>query len=103
MTAIKHGSTWGNWTLDAEVLVLSLRDGRSTYEIDLEDITDSAHMLDWIFQIRMKTWSTNDTIGDLISAFQDIFRPQGSLCGGGSSGTIDATAFLKKRLAQSLS
>ena len=48
--------------------------GIEAYSIALDGITDSAHMLDWIFQLRMKAWVTNDIIGDLISAFQDIFR-----------------------------
>jgi hypothetical protein len=100
MTRIEHGSKWGDWTLDAQVLALNLQGDKHSYQINLEDITDSAHMLDWIFQIQMKTWSTNEIIGELINAFQDIFRPQGSLCGSGHSKTIDATVFLRKRLAQ---
>jgi hypothetical protein len=98
MKAINHGSTWGGWVLDGNALVLTLKS--HSYEIDLEGITDSAKMLDWIFQIRMKAWSTNDIVGDLISAFQDIFRPQGTLCGFGVDKTLDATAHLKKKLGQ---
>lgn len=87
MKTLKNGTRWGDWTLDARdsVLVLDTRidDAKHHYEIDLRDIRDSAHMLNWIFQLRMKAWVSNDVMGDLLSAFQDIFRPQTFLCGGG--------------------
>jgi hypothetical protein len=98
MKQIQHGSKWGDWTLDAKFMTLDLQSGRHSYQIGLENITDSAHMLDWIFQIQRKTWSTNDIIGDLINAFEDIFSPQGTICGQGIGKTIDSTAFLKRRL-----
>jgi hypothetical protein len=96
---LKH-TGWGAWVLDTEALVLVLTGEHGPYEIDLESITDSSRMLDWIFQIRMKTWSTNNIVGDLISAFQDIFRPQATLCGGGVGKELDAGAFLRKKLDQ---
>jgi hypothetical protein len=95
---IKHGSKWGEWTLDAKSLTLDLQSDRHSYQIGLETITDSAQMLDWVFQIRRKRWATNDIVGDLINAFEDIFSPQGCLCGMGVGKTIDSTAFLKERL-----
>jgi hypothetical protein len=98
MKTVHHGDTWGDWELNAKNLTLYLKS--HSYEIDLEAITDSAKMLDWIFQIRMKAWSTNDIIGDLSSAFQDIFRPQGTLCGMGIGKTIDAADYLKRKLGQ---
>jgi hypothetical protein len=100
MKHIDHGSKWGNWTLDARLLALNLQVQGHSYQIELEDITDSTKMLDWIFQIRIKTWATNDIVGDLISAFQDIFHPQSSLCGQGIPKTIDTTDFLRKRLGK---
>ena len=98
--AIKDGSRWGDWILHADTLALEYRGEHGRYEIDLETITDSAQMLDWIFQVRIKAWVTNDVMGDLISAFEGIFRPQGSLCGQGIDKKLDATKFLKKRLGQ---
>ena len=93
---LKH-TRWGAWVVDAEALVLVLTGEHGPYEIDLESITDSARMLDWIFQIRMKTWSTNNIVGDLINAFQDIFHPQGTLCGPGVREELNARAFLRKK------
>ena len=92
--AIKDGSTWGGWRLNASDLTMVLQSGRHHYEIDLEGITDSAQMLDWIFQLRMKAWVTDDIIGDLILAFQDLFRPQNTICGQGINKTIDAKEWL---------
>jgi len=97
---LRNGMTWGGWTLDTHdsVLVLDTKiDGmRHHYEIELWKITDSAHMLDWIFQLRPKKWVTNDVMGDLLSAFQDIFRPQTSLCGAGHDKKLNAASHLEK-------
>ncbi|MBZ5667200.1 MAG: hypothetical protein LAO30_21675 [Acidobacteriia bacterium] len=101
---LKNGTKWGDWTLDTHDLVLVLDTKidrmRHHYEIGLADITDSAHMLDWIFQLRMKAWVTNDVMGDLLSAFQDIFRPQTFLCGAGHGKKLDASAHLEKLFAK---
>lgn len=79
------------------MLVFEQRANR--YEIDLEGITESATMLDWIFQLRKKHWVTNEVIGDLISAFQDIFDPQLTLCGSGEGKTINARRHLRSEIA----
>jgi hypothetical protein len=97
MRGIRDGASWGNWRLDAETLTLVL-ESPSYYEIRLDEITDSAQMLDWIFQIQTKSWATNDVIGNLIRAFDDIFMPQGTLCGQGAGKTINAKKFLSERL-----
>lgn len=89
-----NGRKWGNWHLDAKRLCLVHPD----YEIDLEDISDSARMLDWIFQIEAKAWATDKDIADLVSAIQTIFDPQASLCSGGISKTIEPSKFLLKRI-----
>jgi hypothetical protein len=96
METIKEGQKWGGWRLDATTMELVL--DQEHYRVDLERIDDSAQMLDWIFQLRMKGWSTNEIMGDLLTAFQDIFRPQSTLCGGGASHTIDAKDFLQKKI-----
>jgi hypothetical protein len=48
------------------------------------------HMLDWIFQIRKKAWATNKIMGDLLTAFEDIFRPQALRCSGGHDKKLHA-------------
>jgi len=80
-------------------LCLARNGNPERYYIPLTEITDSAHMLDWIFQLRMKSWMTNDIIGDLLSAFEEIFDPQGTLCGSGRDKKLDASKYLASRIA----
>jgi hypothetical protein len=99
MKSMKNGTTWGDWTLDTRdsVLVLDTKiDGMRHHAIPLVDISDSTRMLDWIFQLRTKKWMTNDVMGDLLSAFQDIFRPQLFLCGAGRDKKLDAASYLER-------
>jgi hypothetical protein len=102
MKTIRNGSQWGDWTLEVDkcgtFLVLDTKEERHHYEINLDSIDGSAEMLDWIFQMRMKAWVTNNIMGDLLSAFQDIFRPQATLCGQGIDKKLDAERFLKSRI-----
>jgi hypothetical protein len=102
MKEIHDGDSWGDWALEADgssspYLVLKIN-RRRKYAIDLYSIDGSAEMLDWLFQLRMKSWVTNDIMGDLLSAFQDIFRPQQMLCGAGKDKYLDAKSFLKTRI-----
>jgi hypothetical protein len=94
MPKITDGTSWGTWRLVASNLTLQYKDG--AYEIDLEKITNSAQMLDWIFQIREKVWATPAVMTDLLSAFEALFSPQANLCGGGGTGTIDAEKHLRR-------
>jgi len=88
------GRQWGEWRLQAENLTLQ----HPHYEIDLENISDSAKMLDWIFQLEHKTWATEKVLADLLSAFDDIFKPQANLCSMGGSKTIEPKKFLLQRI-----
>jgi len=92
----EHGDRWGKWEFDAKRLCLVFDDGR--YEIDLEKITSSAPMLDWIFQVNMKAWASRKDVGDLIEAFDDLLRPQANLCSMGTDRQLDATKFLKEHI-----
>ena len=98
---IKDKTRWGDWWLAADTMHLCLSRGGNPerYYIPLKAITDSAHMLDWIFQLRAKTWVTNDIMGDLLSAFEEIFDPQDTLCGTGRDKKLDADKHLANRIA----
>ncbi len=93
--------TWGRWHLDIDTLELIYRNdrGRDVYPIDLERMGTSAAMLDWIFQLPKKNWTSGEDLGNLVAALQDIFDPQGWLCSFGCTGAsgkkIDATAYLR--------
>src|SRR5262245_58869442 len=98
---IRNGRQWGDWQLDAMTLTLVLQSGRHHYEVYLNEIRDSADMLDWIFQLRMKAWATNEIIGDLISAFEDLFRPQTTTVGEASTRRLtreNGSAMLSRRI-----
>lgn len=87
---------WGPWYLQTSNWVL-FTEIPYHYEIDLETITDSAQMLDWIFQIASKTWSTAEILGSLVQALQDIFHPQSYLCSWGKDHRINPTQWLEAR------
>ena len=85
---------------DAERLVVVYRDeeGDDLYEVDLEKMTSSSKMLDWIFQVREKGWASPKDVGDFVQALDDLFRPQANLCSGGADKHLDATKFLRKHV-----
>jgi hypothetical protein len=82
---------WGGWEFKPN-LTLNYMDGY--YEVDLEQIPDSAKMLDWIFQIGTKTWG-KDALHDLIMALFDILHPQQNYCSFGRNLKPDVQELLK--------
>lgn len=83
MPEIYNRQEWGSWTIERDNLTLNFREGRHSYQIDLEPIYSSAQVLDWIFQVRGKGWASPKVMADLLEAFHDIFHPQATLCSGG--------------------
>ena len=78
---------WGQWHLDEEILCLDLIPDDSPhknmlYQIDLESINSNSQMLDWIFQLSHKNYYEN-SVEDLIRAFDAIFDPQNNCCSSG--------------------
>lgn len=99
MTQVQHGQKFGNWRFNAKHLTLDLYNGDEIdgYYVDLEEISNSAQMLDWIFQISGKQ-NRKDNVVDLIEAFDAIFQPQKTLCPGGESHAIENIGeFLESR------
>ena len=90
------GKSWGSWTFDLKTLTLAYK-GEHRYEVRLDEISDSAEMLDWLMQLQMKTWTTTEDIGQLVHAFYELFRPQQTLCGGGKDHTLNAKQFFIDR------
>src|ERR1700719_553472 len=88
---------FGRWTFNRSRLTLT---HEHRYEIDLEEMTCSAKMLDCIFQISAKGWASIDDLGQLLKALDEIFNPQATLCSFGVDHELDATAFLKRRFAE---
>jgi len=77
---------YGKWTYDPRGLTLRL-DGL-TFEVDLEDMTDSAQMLDWIFQVFAATGDEKD-ICDFLWALEEILDPQSNYCSNGFGKAAD--------------
>jgi hypothetical protein len=67
------------------------------YAIDLTDITTSAEMLDWIFQIRGKDWPGSPAeVTGLLTAFWHLLDPQRFLCSFGTSKRISKRTITRR-------
>ena len=69
---------WGNWELD--LTNMCLFNAHAGYGIDLEGVHSSAAILDWVFQIRNKSWADAGTMHDLLRAIDDVLCPQANYC-----------------------
>lgn|GEM_PF-4523067 len=91
-------TVWGSWTFSPS-LTLYLDDHQGhCYEVDLERCRSAEQVLDWIFQIRQKSWATPTIMSDLLDALEDTLGVQANLCLGGASKTINPRAILKTRI-----
>jgi hypothetical protein len=89
---------FGRWTFNTTTAALEseIAPGTQvTYQIPLEDMQNSAAILDWIYQVAEKTWASPADIGDLVHALEYIFGR--GVCGGGVDNPIDAEGVLRKR------
>ena len=82
-----HGKTWGKWTFDWKHLTLDFDtnwlpspNNEPRYWIPLDRATTSAQILDWLCQLRTKSFITNQDIGDLLTAFDSLANLQGVIC-----------------------
>ena len=87
---------WGSWVLDSKRLVLTLEEDQ--YEIDLEEIRNSAEMLDWIFQLLNKGWTTPQMMYDFLIALECLFSPQSNICSFGVNREIDPVEVIEKNI-----
>jgi hypothetical protein len=78
---------WGNWMFDTKHFVLTHR--RSGYSIHLADCRDAAEVLDWIAQVRGKTWAGAHDVNDLVEALDEILGLQANICSNGKSKRVD--------------
>lgn len=86
--------TIAEWCLCPEDLTLTLGDaetGRWIYQIDLDDMTNCAQMLDCILQVAGKPWhDPGKVVCEFIAALNEIYEPQATLCSSGKEcGPID--------------
>jgi len=93
---------WGAWEYRPRTLELVFMDPYDVYAVDLERMTDSAEMLDWIFQIRKKTWATPQVVSDFLEALRDLLNPQRNYCPGGTGHAVDVRTLLREKPATAL-
>ncbi len=70
------GEDWGPWHLNRRNLTLE----HPYYEVDLERCLSCAETLDIIAQVAGKRWATDEVLGALVRALNDLLRPQANLC-----------------------
>ena len=71
----EHGDTWGWWKYDAErkVLILERKSGH-WYEVNLEFCRTKTEAINWLLQLKDKTWITSTNLGNLIMALDDVLN-----------------------------
>lgn len=83
--ALEGQTEWGNWVYDPSNYTLTLR---GFYELDLERMSHSAHILDAIMQIAGKCnedfYSLEDK-ANLVIALNKLLKPQRYACSFGKS------------------
>lgn len=90
-------SDWGGWRLNTEASTLDCP-GHS-YWVELPTCTSPAEVLDWIAQIRAKSWADDRILAGLIRALDDIFYLQGNLCPGGEAKHLSRSS-IEQRLGE---
>jgi len=85
-------TNWGSWTFNTTNACLEHPMGTSPYQVPVYEMTNSAEILDWIFQIEEKTWATSQVIGDFVAAIADILGR--GVAGGGIDHPIDPKKIL---------
>jgi hypothetical protein len=89
---------FGRWTLNVTTVCLEIpippEPSDEIYQVPLERMTDSARILDWIFQLEEKTWVSPGDLGHLVEALAHIFGR--GVCGGGMDRPINAEAKLRR-------
>lgn len=89
---------WGNWSLNTGNACLEypgqLPD-MPLYQIPVDEMTNSASILDWIFQVQEKTWASSSDVGDLVGAIESILGR--GVAGGGVDRPIDPKVALSRK------
>jgi hypothetical protein len=65
------------------------------YQIPVDEMTNSASILDWIFQVQEKTWASSSDVGDLVGAIESILGR--GVAGGGVDRPIDPKVALSRK------
>jgi hypothetical protein len=85
------------------VLALESACGGSLYDIDLERLTTSARVLDWIAQVASRPWASDRVIAGLVRALDAHLHLQANYCGQGvDRGPVNAAKVLLRERTRSI-
>lgn len=88
MTTATETGRWGPWHLDAAQRMLWPGAGGYRYELDLDQATNAAQLLDWVCEVTGRQWGRDSAEDDavvagLVRALVDVLHPQANLCSWG--------------------
>jgi hypothetical protein len=92
---------WGRWSYNPTTHCLHIRKHvgtiTSSYDVDLDRCDTGSKLLDWIYQVKDKSWISPDDISSLVYAVEDILGDvQGILCSGGINHQYNTSAYLSQ-------
>lgn len=81
--------TWGGWELwqSKEEPTLLQYNRAANYWIPIDDLKTSAQVLDWIAQVKQKSWAGDSCLAGLVRALDDCLNLQANFCGSGIENT----------------
>lgn len=92
---LTNGFTIGVWEYRPKQM--SIFHHEFSYWISVERLTNSAEILDWLAQIRGKTWADSKAIGDLLEMINTLIPLQQYVCGNGVGKKIDPVEIINSR------
>ncbi|HEX8435497.1 hypothetical protein [Archangium sp.] len=66
------GDYWGNWVYRKEPDLLVHKQHNYEVPTSRDEVPDSDEFVDWLAQLREKTWITSQDLGDFIRAFDYV-------------------------------
>jgi hypothetical protein len=74
-----------HWVVDPHRKVIEYFDdsGHNIYEVDLNTMTSSAAVLEWIVQLRHQAWASSADIGELVLLLDERLDLQRNFCSDG--------------------
>jgi hypothetical protein len=80
--------SWGPWVYDDVGAIVLLKNGRSSYTIDLNLCRTTGEVLDSCMQVAAKDWATDAILAGVLRAFRDLLEPQKTMCSWGERGVL---------------
>lgn len=89
----------GPWKFDPGLLVIT-HAAQPGYQVDVESMSTSAEVLDWIFQLHGKPWVQPADMASFLRLLRVVLDPQATLCSWGTEmGPIDVKRVVRDTLS----